>query len=929
MCAATKPSIFISYSHDDEKWKDRLVSQLGVLQQEGLLEVWDDRRISAGDEWKQEINEAMNKASVAILLVSDKFLTSKFILSEEVPRFLQRRAEEGMRVFPVIVSSCPWKKVEWLNRMQVRPKDGKPLASYSGDRRAKALSDIATEVYDQLAPANKTPDQPKHGSSSSQSISISRLPVTGRDLFGREKQLQMLDDAWADQKTHIFSLVAWGGVGKSALVNHWLGRMASDDYRGAERVYAWSFYSQGTTDRAVSADQFIEAALTFFGDPDPNKGSPWDKGERLAHLVGARRTLLVLDGLEPLQHPPGADEGKLKDQALQSLLRSLAASNKGLCLISTRVAVTDLNSFESTTAPRIDLEHLSPSAGARVLRAQGVKGTQTELEQAATEFDGHSLALTLLGSYLSDVYNGDVSHRTEVSDLEGDVRYGGHAQKVMASYEKWFGEGAELSVLRMLGLFNRPADKDAIAALLAAPAISGLTDALQVSETDWQRVLAKLRRAKLLAEPSLNQPSALDTHPLVREHFGQQLKRNRPDGWREGNNRLYEHLKRTAKEFPDTIEEMALLYAAIAHGCEAGRHQEALDEVYWKRILRGEEFFSTKKLGAFGADLAALTGFFDPPWQQPVVGVNERFRAFVLAVAGFDLKALGRLVEAIQSTKASLEVAISQKDWSNAAIDANNLSELYLTVGHLPQSLAYIRQSLELADQINNRYQRVTRRARLACALHQGGHLSQAEDTFREAEEMQKDENNQAPFLYSISGFQYCDLLLDQRMYREVQTRARQTLARATSQGWLLDIGLDCLSMGRACLFQAWHEATGDFAEATNYLKRAVDGLRQAGTLHYLPRGLLARAELYRVKGEFERAKADLDEAMGIAQRGNMGLYEADCHLEYARLYLARGEKERARESWATAREMIERMGYHRRDRDVEEIGRELGEAEG
>jgi hypothetical protein len=60
-----------------------------------------------------------------------------------------------------------------------------------------------------------------------------------------------------------------------------------------------------------------------------------------------------------------------------------------------------------------------------------------------------------------------------------------------------------------------------------------------------------------------------------------------------------------------------------------------------------------------------------------------------------------------------------------------------------------------------------------------------------------------------------------------------------------------------------------------------------------------------------------------------MGLHEADCHLEYARLYLARGEGEKAWESWEKAKGMIEGMGYHRRDRDVVEIDEQLKAAGG
>jgi tetratricopeptide (TPR) repeat protein len=928
MCAATKPTIFISYSHADEKWKDLLVTQLGVSQQQGLLELWDDRRIGAGEDWYEAIMEAMDAGSVAILLISSNSLTSDFILKKEVPRLLQRREDEGLRIFPIVVEPCDWEAVEWLKRMQLRPKNAKPLSGGNRHQVNTKLAAIAKEIRLLISqPTGATPSPSGSGIHPPEKISISRLPVTGHDLFGREKELQQLDDAWGNQKMHILSLVAWGGVGKSALVNHWLAKMARDDYRGAARVYAWSFYSQGTTDRTVSADQFIEAALTFFGDTDPNKGSPWDKGERLAQLVGSQRTLLVLDGLEPLQHPPGPDEGRLKDQALQSLLRGLAASNKGLCLISTRVAVTDINSFEHSTAMGINLEHLSPEAGAQVLHAQGVKGTQTELEQAAKEFDGHSLALTLLGSYLSDVCGGDVSRRKEVSDLEGDVRYGGHAQKVMASYEKWFGEGPELSVLRMLGLFNRPADKEAITALRAAPAIPGLTDALQgLREVGWQRVLSKLRRSRLLAAPSPNQPGTLDTHPLVREHFGQQLKRTNSEAWREGNNRLYEHLKNTTKEFPDTLEEMAPLYAAIVHGCETGKYQEAYDEVFWRRIQRGMEAFDINKLGAFGAQLTALGVFFDPPWQQPVSGLTEADKAHILSIAGFALRALGQLKESTEPMQSSLKASILQEDWGNAARSAINLSETYLTIGNLPQALRYAQQSVEFADQASDSFISVVGRVALASSFHQEGRLSDAEEAFGEAERIQKKRQPKFPILYSSAGFRYCDLLLEQGKYQEVRTRTKTTLKWVT---WLISVALDYLSIGRAHLRQAQREATNNFAAATDYLKRAVNGLRQAGKQDYLPLGLLARAELYRVKGKFERAEADLDEAMSIAKRGSMGLHEADCHLEYARLYLVRGKKEMARESWEMAREMIGRMGYHRRDRDVEEIGRELGEAAG
>ena len=142
----TSPTVFISYSHKDEAWKDRLVTHLSVLQQEGILDLWDDRSIGAGEDWHHKIKEAITRASVAVLLVSADFLTSNFILSEEVPRLLKLQDKEGMRIFPVILRPCAWKHVKWLARMNLRPNDGKPISSGDEHQIDADLAAIADEV---------------------------------------------------------------------------------------------------------------------------------------------------------------------------------------------------------------------------------------------------------------------------------------------------------------------------------------------------------------------------------------------------------------------------------------------------------------------------------------------------------------------------------------------------------------------------------------------------------------------------------------------------------------------------------------------------------------------------------------------------------------------------------------------------------------
>jgi tetratricopeptide (TPR) repeat protein len=444
-------------------------------------------------------------------------------------------------------------------------------------------------------------------------ISIARLPVTGSDVFGRDEDIAFLDRAWANKDVNLVTIVAWAGVGKSTLVNHWLRRMASKHYRSAELVFGWSFYRQGTSGGTSSADEFLDAALTWFGDPDPRIGTAWEKGERLAKLVGHRRTLLVLDGLEPLQNPPGAQEGRLRDPSLQALLRELAAFNTGLCVITTRTPVADIADHEGSSALRRDLEQLSSEAGAKLLRALGVQGDEAELRNTSDEFSGHCLALTLLGSYLTDAYEGDIRCRKEVSErLAHDVRQGAHARKVMESYKTWFGEGPELSVLRLLGLFDRPADEKALGALLNPPAVRGLTESLTgLSPTAWRTILAKLRRARLLSVEDPHHPGHLDTHPLVREYFGEQLRNQRTDAWNECNRRLYNYYRKLAPETPDSFREMEPLFLAAICGCKAGLFRDTLHEIYIPRIQRGNAYFAAKVLGTTGPLLSVLVHFFE------------------------------------------------------------------------------------------------------------------------------------------------------------------------------------------------------------------------------------------------------------------------------------------------------------------------------
>jgi predicted ATPase len=628
--------VFISHSSKDRETADAICAHL----ESAGVNCWiAPRDIEPGATWTKGIMQGLEACRVLILVFSEHANDS-----DHVQREVAKAFSSGLAVIPFRIKDVlPNQSLSYfLDTVQWLDAGAPPLQKHLG-----TLSEqVKKLLVDQTTRKQTTREAPRR--LGPEKISVARLPITGSDVFGREEDLAFLDDAWANQHINVITIVAWAGVGKSTLVNHWLRRMAAENYRSAELVFGWSFYRQGTSGGTSSADEFLNATLAWFGDPDPRIGTAWEKGERLAKLIAHRRTLLVLDGLEPLQNPPGPQEGRLREPSLQALLRELAAFNTGLCVITTRMPVADIADHERASALRRELEQLSSDAGGKLLRALGVKGHEAELRSASDEFRGHSLALTLLGSYLTDAYDGDIRCRREVSErLAQDVRQGVHARKVMESYQTWFGEGPELSVLRMLGLFDRPADEKALAALLKSPAIPGLTESLiDSSPTKWRTILAKLRRARLLAAEDPHNLGQLDTHPLVREHFGEQLRSQQTEAWKECNRRLYNHYRTLAPPLPKNFTEMEPLFLAVICGCNAGLFHEALHEVYIPRIQQGNASFAANVLGAGGALLSVLVHFFEhgrwgSPVQAGVAGqsLTAEDQLFILTQAGLYLTA--------------------------------------------------------------------------------------------------------------------------------------------------------------------------------------------------------------------------------------------------------------------------------------------------
>ncbi len=211
------------------------------------------------------------------------------------------------------------------------------------------------------------------------------LRIYGEGVVGRQDELAALERAWGEG-VRIFALHAEGGAGKTRVVVEWLRRMRDAGWRGARRVFVHSFYSQGSDERRSGGTElFFEKALEYFG----HKGEPItqadEKGRTLARVLVERHGLLVLDGLEPLQHPARyAERGRLKDPGIARLLLSLASvapdGPPGLCLITSRQPVVELQERTGATVLQQSLDHLHRDDGTALLREFQVAGPDEDLK---------------------------------------------------------------------------------------------------------------------------------------------------------------------------------------------------------------------------------------------------------------------------------------------------------------------------------------------------------------------------------------------------------------------------------------------------------------------------------------------------------------------------------------------------------------------
>lgn len=364
-------------------------------------------------------------------------------------------------------------------------------------------------------------------------IDVSRIPSCAGRFVGRTEELLQLNSVVASVETPLVELVAKGGEGKTSLLNRYIENCACDGWGRTKKVFGWSFYSQGLNESEATSDLFFNDALRFFGYDGEIPHSPTERGKRLAEKVGQYNGLMILDGVEPLQHPPGPNGGSLNDAGIRELLRRIALTQLPCTvLLTTRLPIADLDDFRQKRVKSIQVPPLDVETSRYLLASGAPKATVDQLDTIANGLGRHALSIQLAARYIHEALDGDAMRWQHASLMEQDEVEGGHAYRVLKSYENWFirnqdqrrGIGPHLlEMVRMLGLFDRPVRRDVLFRLFDSDFQCELNKTLAGNdETHLQRSLTKISEIGLI-QVSQGNDSLVDCHPLVRQYFANRL----------------------------------------------------------------------------------------------------------------------------------------------------------------------------------------------------------------------------------------------------------------------------------------------------------------------------------------------------------------------------------------------------------------------
>ncbi len=288
-----RDKVFISYSHADRRWLQRLQVFLKPLSREGKVDWWADTIIKPGSNWREEITKALDSAKVAVLLVSADFLASDFIAEVELPALLKAAETDGAIILSVIVSPSRFSDDERLSQFQAVNDPSRPLITMRTAERERLWVTVTKRIEAALA---ETPNDPQHASSTEPSLApLDSIPAVGV-FINRREHINAIQTILEDEARRFVIVQGLPGIGKTTLAAKLV-----EAFREQFKAVLWITCRPDHASPDVLFAK-LHAFLEENGDPslrglwnDPRPDLLETKMSRLIRALGANRYLLIVD----------------------------------------------------------------------------------------------------------------------------------------------------------------------------------------------------------------------------------------------------------------------------------------------------------------------------------------------------------------------------------------------------------------------------------------------------------------------------------------------------------------------------------------------------------------------------------------------------------------------------------------------------------
>ncbi|MEP7133506.1 MAG: trypsin-like peptidase domain-containing protein [Chloroflexota bacterium] len=846
--------------------------------------------------------------------------------------------------------------------------------AWAVDSRVLSLAPLGLTVQDASLPLKAAPEPRTDEQTKQQVIEVAQENVAQRSIeeknswnsapsvlpewTGRDDLLKQITDDWNNPQKHVTGLIGFGGEGKSSLARKWVAdviarseatkqsptreEIASQSALAMtlDGVFWWGFYEN------KSVDEFLEAALKYMsgGRIDPRAVPSSNlRAQIIGAMLGTGKYLFVLDGLEVMQHQEGDQYGLLQSNDLRDLLTFFARlDNQSFCLITSRAPMLDLMDY--TTYTHRDVDRLSEEDGYDLLVKLGVNGTQQQLDDIVSNWNGHALTLSLIGSYLVKVHQGNASHVTDFDIEEAEEVQSAvpdqykHVGRILRRYDEHLTK-EEKAFLILFSVFRTPVHVSALEKVFrtttdAAAINAPLTD---LSDQEFNALVERLVKYSILHFNKQSQ--TYTTHPLIRNHYFAIFTKGDPSQEKTAHTQIKDYYLSIAGDTPQypALDDLKPLIEVVHHACQAGAYDDAW-KIYWERISQQDKFVIIHQLGAYETALTLMMEFFsdEDSSQEPAVSQTD-VKRFILNAIGLRLMSLGRLREAVPFFERKNKIALETQDWNNLSIGYQNLADLHAQLGALEASAEAVRQALDLAFKSKDKKREWESYCYSAKTSHLRGEITNSETLFSRGLECQNEVVTGFKYLMVATGIWFSDF-----MYRIHKNDEAYRVGKEN-----LDY---CTKTHQSFLITQCHRILGDLdfdsgnhESARAHYESALKIARGISKRDVLIEALLARGRFLAKTSEFSKnsevspagtvsqAFSDLNEALGYCVESGYRIYEADVRVAFAWAYLAdltpNPSPERrweiltkAKQSAERALQMSNEMGYHWGKVDAKEV---------